>query len=856
MPAKTEAQADAKPAIDIDPPACFYLGRDYDLKTKEVGGNVMYEAHWLTTHGVVVGMTGSGKTGLCISLLEEAALDSIPCIIVDLKGDLTNLFLQFPELKPDDFKPWLDPEVAKRKKLTIDEMADKTAETWKNGLESWFQKPERIQRLKDCADWRIYTPGSEVARPVSILQSFSAPKGKLDREELNERVESTTTALLGLTKISGDPLQSKEHILVANLLLNAWSKGQDMDLTKVITQIQDPPISRIGAFEVDTFFPQAERLKLAVSLNNILASPSFSTWIMGEGLDFNKMLRSPEGKPRQNIFYLAHLEESQRMFFLTLLLSEFLSWTRSQPGTNSLRAILYVDEVFGYLPPHPGNPPSKQPFLTLLKQARAFGVGILLATQNPVDLDYKALTNAGTWFVGKLQTERDKARLLEGLQGAANAAGTIADKDKLDKTISSLGNRVFLMNCVHDSKQHIFQTRWALSYLAGPMTREQLKKLPPSVLKDEAPQAGSEPMKSSITLTKEGGCTEASCPASTFPPSTRFCGDCGGKLIPKKQAEEADFKRDIQAQCPPAGSAEIASSAPILNTGVSQYYLKALPIAATPGQSAPSKLVYQPYLLGVGDASMTNARAGVVVDKTYRLIAEAPGAGMGTSWGEAQAVAEGFVTAPDAGDAAWLDLPKGLNDVKRMKDLSKEFADFVYTNANHTVYHNKSLSLTSEDGESHEDFLERCKKTAQEEAEKEMGDMVAKKADKEARTKKSAADMEKAKQDYNQMAQQGTSLLGQLFNWNRSNQQEAMKAEAGKRYYDAKGEFDAASKELRDLTEKVGEIAEKWKAKAFEELKEIKLTTKKTDIKVVNFGIAWVPYWKVGERLIPAFAKG
>ncbi|HQR42148.1 MAG TPA: hypothetical protein PLX97_05675, partial [Gemmatales bacterium] len=292
-------------------------------------------------------MTGSGKTGLCVGLLEEAALDSIPCIIVDLKGDLTNLFLQFPQLKPEDFKPWLDPEVAKRKKLTLDEMAEQTAASWKKGLADSYQPPERIQRLHDAAEWRLYTPGSEVGRPVSILQSFSAPKGNIGREELNERVESTTTALLGLTSISGDPLQSKEHILVANLLLNAWTKGQDMDLAKVISQIQDPPISRIGAFEVDTFYPPAERLKLAVSLNNILASPSFSTWIMGEGLDFNKILRSPEGKPRQSIFYLAHLEESQRMFFLTLLLSEFLSWTRSQSGTNSLRALLYVDEVFG-----------------------------------------------------------------------------------------------------------------------------------------------------------------------------------------------------------------------------------------------------------------------------------------------------------------------------------------------------------------------------------------------------------------------------------------------------------------------------------------------------------------------------
>lgn len=855
MPETTTAQTSAKPAVDIDPPACFYLGREYDLKTKEMGKPVMYDAHWLTTHGVVVGMTGSGKTGLCVSILEEAALDSIPSIIVDLKGDLTNLFLQFPDMKAEDYKPWLDPEVAKRKKLTIDEMAEQTAATWKKGLADWYQQPERIQRLKDCADWRIYTPGSEVGRPVSILQSLSAPKGNLTREELNERVDSTTTALLGLTNITGDPLQSKEHILVANLLLNAWLKQQDMDLTKIITQIQDPPINRIGAFEVDTFYPQAERLKLAVSLNNILASPSFATWIMGEGLDFNKMMRSPDGKPRQNIFYLAHLEESQRMFFLTLLLSEFLSWTRSQSGTNSLRALLYVDEVFGYLPPHPANPPSKQPFLTLLKQARAFGVGVLLATQNPVDLDYKALTNAGTWFVGKLQTERDKARLLEGLQGVANAAGTLADKSVLDKTISALGNRVFLMNCVHEGKPRIMHTRWALSYLAGPMTREQLKRLPASALKDDGtPAPASEGKKQAITLTKEGGCSESNCPVASLPATTKFCGDCGGRLVPKMQNEEASFKREMQAQ-QTTNTVTEENSAPILNAGVIQYYLAALPLARQPGQTAASKLVYQPYLMGVGEVSLTNARAGVVLDRTYRLLAEAPGAGMATSWNDAQAFADGFVTAPDGGDAAWLDLPKGLNDVKRQKDLNKEFADYLYSNANETVYNNKSLSLTSEKGETHEQFIERCKATAQKEAEQEAGDMFRRKAEKEAKTKKSAAEMAQAQRDYNMLSQQGTSLIGQIFNWRKADQQAAQKTEAGKRYYDAKSQFDAAQKELNELTEKVAEITEKWKSKAFEELKEIKLAAKKSDVKVTQFGIAWVPFWKVGERLIPAFAK-
>lgn len=382
-----------------------------------------------------------------------------------------------------------------------------------------------------------------------------------------------------------------------------------------------------------------------------------------------------------------------------------------------------------------------------------------------------------------------------------------------------------------------------------------MKKLPPSALKDEPSSSSAEGKKPTLTLTKEGGCAESSCPAPTLPGTTKFCGDCGGKLVPKKQAEEVDFKREMQTQATTTVTNETASSAPILNAGVMQYYLKAVPMAAKPGQAAPSKLAYQPYLLGVGEVSMTNARAGVVLDRTYRLITEAPAAGIAAAWGEAQAVADGFVTAPDAGDAAWFDLPKGVNDVKRLKELNKDFVDFLYNNANHTVYNNKSLSLTSEEGESHEEFLERCKDYAQKEAEKEMGDMLAKKNEKEAKTKKSASEMAQAQKDYNMLAQQGTSLLGQLFNWNRSNQQEAQKADAGRRYYAAKGEFDAVQKELNELTEKVEEIAQRWKAKAFEELKEIKLAAKKSDVKTVNFGIAWVPYWKVGDRLIPGFAK-
>src|SRR3990172_8052895 len=177
---------------------------------------------------------------------------------------------------------------------------------------------------------------------------------------------------------------------------------------------KDPrPFGKIGVVDLESFYPAAERTKLSMRLNNLLASPTFASWLEGEPLDVAEMLYTPAGKPRLAIVSIAHLDDAQRMFLVTILLNEGLAWIRTQPGTSSLRAILYMDEVFGFFPPS-ANPPSKTPMLTLLKQARAYGLGVVLATQNPVDLDYKGLGNAGTWFLGRLQTERDKLRVLYG----------------------------------------------------------------------------------------------------------------------------------------------------------------------------------------------------------------------------------------------------------------------------------------------------------------------------------------------------------------------------------------------------------------------------------------------------------
>ncbi len=457
----------------------FYLGREHDLANRETSAHdLLYDAKDLTTHALCVGMTGSGKTGLCLSLLEEAAIDGIPAIAVDPKGDLGNLLLTFPDLQPSDFEPWVDASEAERQGLEVADYAEKVAKRWRSGLASWGQDGERIRRLRDAVDMAIYTPGSTAGLSLTVLRSFDVPPESVlnDADAFRDRVASAASGLLSLIGVDIDPVQSREFILVSNLLQHAWQSGRDMDVATLIQQIQAPPIVRIGVMEMDTFYPAKDRMSLAMTLNSLLASPSFAGWLDGEPLDIKRLLYTPEGKPRISVLSIAHLSDAERMFFLTILLNELLTWVRDQPGTPSLRALFYMDEVFGYFPPV-ANPPSKKPMLTLLKQARAYGLGLVLATQNPVDLDYKGLSNCGTWFLGRLQTERDKARLLDGLEGASVKAGSQFDRRQMDQTLSALGSRVFLMNNVHDDRPVVFHTRWVMSYLRGPLTRDQIRTL-------------------------------------------------------------------------------------------------------------------------------------------------------------------------------------------------------------------------------------------------------------------------------------------------------------------------------------------------------------------------------------------
>ncbi|MGA8260098.1 MAG: DUF87 domain-containing protein, partial [Arenicellales bacterium] len=462
---------------DLEGLGSFYLGRIFDAeKQSQTEQPMLYDSADLTTHAVIIGMTGSGKTGLGIGLIEEAALDRIPVIAIDPKGDLGNIMLTFPGLDAASFKPWVNPQAAAAAGKSVDEFAGEQAETWRKGLQEWGESADRIRRLKDQAETAIYTPGSSAGIPISVLKTFQSPPAAIreDTDLLNERLSSTATGVLALLGIDADPLTSREHILLSTLLQHTWEKGRSIDLPALIAAIQEPPVSKVGVMSMDQFFPAKERFKLAMQLNNLLAAPGFEAWMQGTALDAQQLFYTESGKPRVSVVSIAHLSDSERMFFLTMLLNEIIAWMRRQPGTGSLAAMLYMDEIFGYLPPL-GNPPSKTLLLTLLKQARAYGVGLVLATQNPVDLDYKALSNAGTWFIGRLQTDRDKGRVMEGLEGAD--AGAKFDRQEMERTLTGLGKRRFLMHNVHERTPVVFNTRWTMSYLAGPFTRDQIKRL-------------------------------------------------------------------------------------------------------------------------------------------------------------------------------------------------------------------------------------------------------------------------------------------------------------------------------------------------------------------------------------------
>ena len=626
----------------------FYLGRGYDPETKKVGDDlILYDSKDLVTHGVVLGMTGSGKTGLCLALLEEAAMDNIPAIIIDPKGDISNLLLMFPDLDAKSFRPWINEDDAAKKNLSPDDFATKTAEMWKTGLADWGQNPERIATLRDKVDINIFTPGSKAGIPVSILSSLEVPPFEVmdDAELLGERLESTVSSLLSLVGENADSIQSPEAVLVAAIFQNAWSAGQNLTLETLIRHIQKPAFDKVGVIDLESFMPEKARQTLALKFNNLLASPGFASWLEGPPLDIAKMLHTSAGKPRISIFSIAHLGDTERMFFVSLLLNQMLGWMRSQKGTTSLRALLYMDEIFGYLPPS-ANPPSKKPMMTILKQGRAFGLGCLLATQNPVDLDYKALSNIGTWFLGRLQTERDKLRVLDGLEGAAGSQNAKFDRADMERLISGLGNRVFLMNNVHEDAPVIFHVRWVMSYLTGPLTRSQIKLL-------------MDP--------KRGEFMKISTPSATANPMGM------------------------------PGMDVAASPRPNVGAGVTEIFV--------PAAGNGTDTTYKPYLLRVGVVHFSSAKADLDGSRTVRLVN--PITATGIDWETSVEAPAKLEEAEPAAGAGFAELPGFAMNTANYKQVEKDFAEWLYRNERADVFSCPAVKAWSQLGESEADFRAR-----------------------------------------------------------------------------------------------------------------------------------------------------
>ena len=860
----------------------FYLGRLVDAKTAKLTNTpVEYDPADLTTHAVVTGMTGSGKTGLCVDLLEEAALQNVPAIIIDPKGDLTNLLLHFPDLLPQDFQPWIDPEMERRTGKSMEEIADEASSAWGAGLKEWGIGSDRILALQNAAKFAIYTPGSDSGIPVSVLSSLAAPDldWESNREVLRERISSTVTALLGLVGMNDlDPIRSREHILLSNIFEFHWSEGNDLDLTELILQTQTPPFKNLGAFSVDTFFPAKDRMELAMVLNNILAAPAFETWREGESLNIQAMLFTPEGKPRHSIFYLAHLSDGERMFFVTLLLSAVETWMRTQKGSSSLRALLYMDEIYGYLPPT-AVPPSKGPLLRMLKQARAFGLGLLLATQNPVDMDYKALSNTGTWFIGKLQTERDKNRLLDGLESAAGGI----PRAEMDKLISSLGKRVFVLHNVHEKMPVLMQTRWTMNFLAGPMTRAQIPALNQLVDAGAAPRSTPASGSTSRAVSTPQPSVESfqpvTIPSASQPSTFRQVQD-----IAAQSAAAQPAPRNVQpSNLQPSTAGSITK--PSLPAGIREYFLPqnySLPEAfqsakkSMPSQAMIQSIVYRPSLLASAQVRLLDRKFGVDSEITKSALVDSLDRRGIVRWDEFPYAGPSLdkVETMPAASARFGTIDAPLNDSKLMTALQKDFTDWLFRNSEVTARANLKLKVFGGPDVTQAEFMKACSDAASDARDTEVAKKTAA-IDKKIKSieDKLFREERELQQDQadlqNRNIETGLSgaeavagLLGfgrkkslstsvSKFRMAQNAKEDVRESEESITQY--KKDLSALTREREDMA---AEINDRWGSQV-NEISEVSIKPKKTDIYVNIFGVAWKPYYIVqaGADIIelPAF---
>ncbi len=788
--------------------ARFTFGKTYDSKEKKIKEELLlYDSKDLTTHAACVGMTGSGKTGLCLSLLEEASIDGIPTIIIDPKGDMTNLLLSFPDLAPENFVPWVNKSDAQKKGVSVEDYAAKQAEMWKSGLSSWDQDGERIRRWKSGSDFAIYTPGSSAGIPVSILNSFSAPSKELleDTDLFSDRIDATVTSILGLLGIEADPLRSKEHILLSTIIKHYWLKGENLDLTILIQAVQSPPIEKIGAFDLESFYPSKERFELAIMINNLLSAPGFQSWFEGEPLEINNLLHTGKGTPRVSIFYIAHLSDAERMFFVSLLLNQMIAWMRSQSGTTSLRAILYFDEIFGYLPPV-ANPPSKKPLMTLLKQARAFGLGLVVATQNPVDLDYKALSNTGTWFIGRLQTERDREKVLDALEGATSQSGAVFDRKTIDGLLSNLDKRVFLLHNVNEDNPELFYTRWAMSYLAGPLSRDQVKIL----MSDYKPE---------LTIAAKP------------------------KITVKVSGSQSEFKK------------------PSVSPNIKQYFI---PVRTS--CSADSKLIYKPYLFSSAEVNFISSKFNVDLAQSVTLLSPITDAAVPIDLDESFSLEmdNSELEKQEEENSLFDPLPSAANNSKNYSKWERMFKDHLYRNHKLNLFKSDLLKVVSKPNEDERDFRIRLTETAHEQRDlwtQKLRDKYSRKI--QSLQNKIRTAEERIEREQSQAKQQklqtvisvGATILGAFLGRKAVSSSTVSKAgtsirSAGRVMKEA-GDVNRAKENLVILNQQLADIDAKFQEEVSlysekydllnEEFKTINVRPKKTNISVSMVNLVWAP---------------
>ncbi len=791
------------------------LGGHVDPTVHErTGTSAVVPAGDLTTHGVIVGMTGSGKTGLGIVLIEEALAAGIPALLIDPKGDLANIALTFPNLAPGEFEPWVNESDATRAGQEVPEFAAGEAARWTTGLAGWDLGPDNVRALHEAADVTIYTPGSAHGVALNIIGTLDVPDDMSDPQAVQEEIDAYVSSLLNLVRIDADPLSSREHILLSTIINHSWSQGRSLDLAGLVAAVQQPPVRKVGVLELESYYPAADRMALVLKLNGLLASPAFAAWLGGQRIDIQAMLRTAAGAPRCAVVTTAHLDDAQRQSATSVILAKVISWMRRQSGTSDLRVLLYMDEVAGYLPPT-ANPPTKAPLLLLLKQARAFGVGVVLSTQNPVDLDYKALSNAGTWMIGRLQTEQDKARLVDGLTSAAGTVDTSVASD----TISGLAKREFLMKRASRDSVEVFTTRWAMSYLRGPVTRDQVALL----------NAGSG--DADLTARATGHASGQ----ATAPPADE---------VPGQTATPPVLDLPPAAVATPLADDE-TPVAPTVAPGIPVHHLDpaaswAAAAGAVPGHRFAAGIVARVHL------RFDEAKADLTHDQVYEAvlfpIPEAPSAAdfIAVDYDDRDLLADG----PDA--AVYRLAPSGLDTTPWWTSLRTELVDHLYRTMSVSVPANTTLKLYGRVGETGEQFAARCAAVATDEADNQVATLTSRYEKKISALQRrvDTAQRAVAREESERTSTMATDLLGGLFGRSSVGASARRMSTAQRQLETARDRVEDLAGGLADLRveleDEASSIRADWAERATD-VSQLDVSLEKTDIKVGDLGLVWIP---------------